>query len=63
MVLIGSSFSPAFAEVILLTNVAVLMVVLVAAFYDQIASAWVKAMHRTLTTLAFVAARFGTRHR
>jgi hypothetical protein len=63
MILLGSSFSPAFAEVILLTDVTVLVVVLAAAFYDQIAGAWVKAMHRASATLAFVATRFGVRHR
>jgi hypothetical protein len=63
MILLGSAFSPAFAEVILLTDVLVLIVVLATAFYDQIASACVKALHHASATLAFVAARIGARHR
>lgn len=61
--MLGSGFSPAFAEVILLTDALVLVVVLTAVFYDQIAGACQKMAHHASATLAFLAACLGARHR
>ena len=63
MILLGSGFSPAFAEVILLTDALILVVVLAVVFYDRIAGACLKVAHQASATMAFVAACLGARHR
>ena len=62
MTLLGSNFSAAFAEVILMMNAIVLSVVLAVAFYDQIADACARARHQLSVMLAFLIAHLGPRH-
>jgi hypothetical protein len=63
VLLLGSGFSPALGEVILLTDAAMLLIVVVAVFYDRIAGACAAVLHHASTIVACAIAHIGPRHR
>ena len=54
VILLGSGFSPGFADVILLTDAVILALVLLAAFSDDLVEAWKKALQRTSSAAVFL---------
>ena len=63
MILLGSGFSPTFGDVILMTNAVVLSIVVLAAFFDDIAGICVKVFQHASAILAFLIAHLRPRHR
>ena len=63
MILLGSGFSPAFVDVILMVNLIILSIVVLAAYFDEIARICAKAFHQVSGTLAFLIAHLRPRHR
>ena len=63
MPLFGSQFSSAFAEVVLMTDAVVIGVVLVAVFFDSLASGCAKALHHASSLLTSAMMHAGLRRK
>ena len=61
--LLGSGFSPAFADVIFLIDAVVIPLVLLATLYDRIAAACSAVLHRASAMVAYLIAHIGVGHR
>jgi len=61
--LLGSGFSPAFADVIFLIDAVVIPLVLLATLYDRIAATCSAVLHRALAMVAYLITHIGVRHR
>jgi hypothetical protein len=62
-VILGSGFSPVFADVILIANAVILSVVLLAVFLNAIPAICAKILERALAVRAFLMAHLSPRHR
>jgi len=61
--ILGSGFSPAFAQAIFLIDAVVILVVLLALYSGQIAAVCSAAVHRAAAMAADLIAHIGLRHR
>ena len=61
MILLGSGFSPTFADVILVTDAVIITLVLAAAFSDEISSICAKVSHHVSAMVAGVIAHLRPR--
>ncbi|HKA40592.1 MAG TPA: hypothetical protein VKF40_01255 [Burkholderiales bacterium] len=63
VILLGTGISSAFVEVILVVNAIILSLVLLAAYFDEIAGICARAFHQLAGMLALLIAHLGPRHR
>ena|SRR5262252_3767906 len=63
VILLGTGISPAFVEVILVVNAIVLSLVLLAAYFDEIAGICARAFHHVAGMLTLLIAHLRPRHR
>jgi hypothetical protein len=61
--LLGSGFSPAFADVIFLMDAVIIAIVLVVVLAGRIAAAWSAMVHRASAMVACLIAHIGLRQR
>lgn len=63
VVILGSGFSPAFADVIFLTDAAIILIVLLAVFMGRIGPMCSAVLHRASVMLACLIAHIGAKRR